>query len=329
MSRDELFELVWPGQFIEESNLTVQVSTLRKIFDEGKDDHRFIVTVPGRGYSFVAELENGANGEIIVESHRLSRIVVEEAVETDPVAATIDTSGAESFVRGSPRLKRRFLFALVGIIIGGAGAFVGFKVVGWNNAMPDAAQPFSKIRMTRLTTTGKTNLASISPDGNYMAYVSDVAGKQSLWLRHIVTDSDKEIMPPGEGRFAYVAFSPDGNRIYFSRFDSGLFLYQVPILGGSAKKLLNDIDSRVTFSLQANRLPFYEVIRLEARLRLLLQRQTALKSKNSSRTALPIFFSPVDASLWARRGRRTERQLPLATRIQLPEHLMRLSCRWG
>src|SRR6186713_3220527 len=58
LGREQLLERVWNGQFVEEGNLTVQVSALRKIFGERKDEHRFIVTVPGRGYSFVAELDD-------------------------------------------------------------------------------------------------------------------------------------------------------------------------------------------------------------------------------------------------------------------------------
>lgn len=56
LSKDELLEKVWAGQFVEENNLTVHISALRKIFGEKKGEHRFIVTVPGRGYSFVAEI---------------------------------------------------------------------------------------------------------------------------------------------------------------------------------------------------------------------------------------------------------------------------------
>src|SRR5215813_8728275 len=79
LTKDELLEKVWAGQFVEEGNLKVQISTLRKIFGEKKGENRFIVTVPGRGYSFVAYLECG--DDIVVESHRLSRILVEEREE--------------------------------------------------------------------------------------------------------------------------------------------------------------------------------------------------------------------------------------------------------
>src|SRR5262252_1324571 len=48
MSKDELLEKVWPGVIVEENNLQVQVSTLRRILG-----NRAIVTLPGRGYRFV------------------------------------------------------------------------------------------------------------------------------------------------------------------------------------------------------------------------------------------------------------------------------------
>lgn len=76
ITKEELLEIAWPGQFVEEGNLTVQISTLRKLFAETKNEHRFIVTVPGRGYTFVADVSHPE--ELVVESHRRSTIVIEE-----------------------------------------------------------------------------------------------------------------------------------------------------------------------------------------------------------------------------------------------------------
>lgn len=61
VGKDELLAEVWPGRVVEENNLTQAVSTLRRALGTGAGDHRFIVTVPGRGYRFVAELEDGAH----------------------------------------------------------------------------------------------------------------------------------------------------------------------------------------------------------------------------------------------------------------------------
>src|SRR4029077_16015608 len=51
VSKDELLDLVWPGLGVEENNLQVQVSALRKILGEGA-----IATIPGRGYRFTVTL---------------------------------------------------------------------------------------------------------------------------------------------------------------------------------------------------------------------------------------------------------------------------------
>lgn len=56
VTKDELMKAVWPDAFVEESNLSQSIHVLRKTLGESVEDHRYIVTVPGRGYRFVAEV---------------------------------------------------------------------------------------------------------------------------------------------------------------------------------------------------------------------------------------------------------------------------------
>lgn len=56
VDKDDLLAAVWAGRVVEENNLTQAISSLRKAFGIRPQEHRFIVTVPGRGYRFVAEL---------------------------------------------------------------------------------------------------------------------------------------------------------------------------------------------------------------------------------------------------------------------------------
>ena len=56
LTKDDLMKLVWPDNFVEEGNLSVHIFSLRRALGETPEDHRYIVTVPGRGYSFVAEV---------------------------------------------------------------------------------------------------------------------------------------------------------------------------------------------------------------------------------------------------------------------------------
>lgn len=65
VTKDELLDKVWQEQFVEENNLTVQVAALRKILGEKKGENRFILTIPGRGYSFVAKAERIGFAETI------------------------------------------------------------------------------------------------------------------------------------------------------------------------------------------------------------------------------------------------------------------------
>ena len=57
VGKDELRERVWPGTFIDDSNLKVQMAALRRSLGDGEDERRFIETVTGRGYVFVAPVD--------------------------------------------------------------------------------------------------------------------------------------------------------------------------------------------------------------------------------------------------------------------------------
>jgi DNA-binding winged helix-turn-helix (wHTH) protein len=56
VSKQELMARVWPNVFVEPNNLTVHMSALRRALRDGRDGNRFIINVPGRGYSFVASV---------------------------------------------------------------------------------------------------------------------------------------------------------------------------------------------------------------------------------------------------------------------------------
>lgn len=80
VSKDELMSAVWADAIVEENNLTQQISALRKIFNERAGDHRYIVTVPGRGYCFVApvrELHSQIGPEIMLAGSTTSSITID------------------------------------------------------------------------------------------------------------------------------------------------------------------------------------------------------------------------------------------------------------
>ena len=53
VSRDEIMAAVWPGTVVEDHNLTVQISALRRVLDQDRTQGSCIQTMPGRGYRFI------------------------------------------------------------------------------------------------------------------------------------------------------------------------------------------------------------------------------------------------------------------------------------
>src|ERR1700719_823627 len=74
VSKEEIIATVWPGTVVEDSNLIVQISALRRSLDERPAERSCIQTVPGRGYRFVATVTRGeADHGTAVAPHSSSR----------------------------------------------------------------------------------------------------------------------------------------------------------------------------------------------------------------------------------------------------------------
>jgi serine/threonine protein kinase len=112
--------------------------------------------------------------------------------------------------------------------------------------------PVETMSVENLTNNGHVSLARISPDGKYLLHVLDENGLQSLWLRHIPTGSNTQVVTPAATRYGGLTFSPDGNYIYFVRRDDSeqaiASLYDAPMLGGTPRLLIKDVDSPIAFS---------------------------------------------------------------------------------
>src|SRR5436309_5233352 len=244
LEKDELMKRLWPDSYVEEGNLTLNISNLRKALGENPQQHEYIVTVPGRGYQFVARVK-----ELAAESEDLAGA---ESVAA-PFAGAEDKQKLVQDLTSSSGLRRFLWPALLICALGIAlAATVYFRFLYRRPV------PFEKVKLTRLTNFGKTVHAAISPDGKYFVYVLSDAGKQSLWLRQVVAANDTQIIPPAAntGYFG-VTFSRDGNDLYYAvkRNDPGT-LYRVPALGGTSVRLLEKIDSPVSFSPDGKRFAF-------------------------------------------------------------------------
>lgn len=268
LSKDELLDRVWNGQFVEENNLAVQVFALRKIFGETKNDHRFIVTVPGKGYKFVADIQNGYSGPDVYpglangNSKAPASEVATDDITAGPTAAPHQTESTQYAMRDSLLGKptRLAAIALLLAVAVGLAAYITFRSRASDSTSTISEKNGLKIR--QLTTKGRVGYAAISPNGEFYAYTIDLIGerKRSLWISHLKGANDIELRPPDDNVIRGVAFSPDGESVYFTLSDSdesegGLF--QIPILGGIEKKLADSPNGSFALSSDGTQVAYF------------------------------------------------------------------------
>lgn len=110
--KDELMEKVWPDQIVEDANITVNMSALRKALGENRNEHLYIVTIPGRGYRFVADVhEFDGRADPTADERRGSRTALEEHKQTSAEQKTFTTSW------GTGTTKRTLIRAACALLI--------------------------------------------------------------------------------------------------------------------------------------------------------------------------------------------------------------------
>ncbi|MBA4122298.1 MAG: PD40 domain-containing protein [Acidobacteria bacterium] len=139
------------------------------------------------------------------------------------------------------RRTARLAATCIALII--LASVIGYALYNFANRPPIE---FRADKNNVVTTTGKTKIAAVSPDGKYLANVQENNNEQSLWLRQVAAENTIQILPPAEAKFRGLSFSPDGSRIFYI---VGNMLFQIPALGGSPKKVLENINSNgISFS---------------------------------------------------------------------------------
>ena len=164
-------------------------------------------------------------------------------------ASSSQVAASSSSVQVAAREHKFGLIAVVvvALVLVAAGGFGIYSFLSRSGPTP-----FQNFTIAQVTNTGKAEKAAISPDGKYVLNVQNDNGLQSLWLRNVPTGSDTQILPPAAAIYSSLAFSPDGNYVYFRK--AGLNtqtewdLYRAPVLGGTPQVILRDVDTGITFS---------------------------------------------------------------------------------
>jgi len=132
VSKDELLKTVWPDTFVEEANLTQHVSMLRKALGETPQDRRYIVTVPGRGYRFVARVREvpsreGYGDAVMEENHKGDGMTVKEE--------EADHAGSEAASTPKAKTVTWILICALLVVLAAIGATSRLKHWGNRSAL--------------------------------------------------------------------------------------------------------------------------------------------------------------------------------------------------
>jgi Tol biopolymer transport system component/DNA-binding winged helix-turn-helix (wHTH) protein len=234
LSKNELLDSIWANQFVEESNLTVHISTLRKTLGEVRGENRFILTVPGKGYKFIGEereVESEIENDIIVESREISRIVINEEFEEVEDEKAINNISSRKF-------SYFYLLPFAFLLLLGGGYFL---LRSENRAH---VAPFAQTQIRQLTNNGKVETAALSPDGKLFAYVTDDFGQKTLWLGQTDGGNSIQLRPPAETDYNALVFAPESDKLYFSIRDEAnpnSTLFRMPVFGGAAERILDEL----------------------------------------------------------------------------------------
>lgn len=265
VEKETLLNEVWADTFVEETTLAQNILTLRKALGTFQKEKEFIVTIPRRGYRFVAEVQELLNDEeiLVIEKHTRTHIIAEQ----NRIHDSTDTETGETAIVISKKSSANNFITPKHIAV--AGLCILFLVTGslstWYFIRREsfADSQIQKSRVETLVSDMDVKNAVISPNGKYLALVKEKDAGQSLNLRQIENGNTIEIVPKINGNFIGAAFSPDSEQIYYSvyensepnKFSVGT-LYKLPIPGGASQKILSDIDSPPSLSPDKNRIAF-------------------------------------------------------------------------
>src|SRR5262249_24041877 len=178
-------------------------------------------------------------------------------------------------------------------------------------SQPKSARSSTTRKNTRLTTGGKignatiTGGAAISPDGKWVAFRGEEQEKYFLWVEQVSTKTVRPLVQTTEGGFG-TSFSADSEFVYYSLFDQGHpkgTLLQIPILGGTPRRILDDIDSAAVFSRDGKRLAFIRLDNATGKSTLMVANADGSDQKEVASRQRPESF-PSEGPSWSPDGKR-------------------------
>ena len=243
VEKQELMEAVWPKTTVEENTLTRHISTLRKVLEERPEHHEYILTVPGHGYQFVADvIELDRRPEVLlpppaapVETGHASTFQAPDAATEAPLAvpaAPVRPERREPVATPRAGSGSAVMFAagLVLVTVTAALVVAAFRV-------ESPAPPAPQRALRQFTFHGGLQKdPAWSPDGWRVAYSSEHGGNSDIFVQTLGTVSPQKLTS-WSAEDSQPDWSPDGESLVFrSERDAG-GLFVMPVAGGTPRKV--------------------------------------------------------------------------------------------
>ncbi|PYQ51051.1 MAG: hypothetical protein DMF78_14165 [Acidobacteria bacterium] len=209
VTRDELHQRLWAADtYVDfERGLNAAVKRLRDALGDSADTPQFIETLHRRGYRFIAPIEPRASS----------------------VARTVELPSAREPLTYGRRLLTT-VFGSAAVIALATGGYLLYR--SGQSRLPTHARPLSRLTFD----PGLQTQPTWSPDGRFIAYISDRSGNFDIWVRP-VAGGDAVQVTHDPAHDWQPDWSPDGSQIVFRSERGGGGLYVVPPLGGHERKL--------------------------------------------------------------------------------------------
>lgn len=256
LEKETLMRRLWPDTYVEESNLTHYIYALRRVLGDEKENPRYIVTIPGRGYRFSAQVSEHqdlaeTDEPLVIEKHSFARVIITEDKEESPNPA------AHQFeARGIPQLAPAPSSSKWKVWLGFAVLALGLVATGFYWWRPRASQKPTSTAAARIVPftglAGREAMPAFSPDGRQIVYPWEPEGatETELYVKLVGTGEPVRLTNT-PGQEYNPAWSPDGKFIAFLRTRAEQTeLFVMPSLGGNERNLgeLQAVDGYVAWT---------------------------------------------------------------------------------
>jgi Tol biopolymer transport system component/DNA-binding winged helix-turn-helix (wHTH) protein len=259
--REEIQSSVWgDSTFVDfERGINFCINQIRAVLCDNAEKPRYIETIPRCGYRFIGQL----TASLPLNSAAKAEPASPKTVYDWPTDSKRDAEPLQLLV--SPKATVRALsFGAKALVLALVliTALAGFGFYVWKSRKPQVSN--EELRIRKLSASGNAQVVALSPDGRFAVLALGDDANFGLWLHQVSTGSDIQVLATQKGVAVGITISPDNNYIYlvrtFGAFAGHPSLFVMPLVAGNVRKLLDNVNTAVSFSPDGRQFAFTRIV---------------------------------------------------------------------